>query len=66
MELATVREAQRAIDVLYDTELDGRKILIREDREDGVIQPSSMRGRFGKMGGGKEVETSKRKAGEQA
>ena len=34
-ELATVEEAMSAIGGLHDTELMGRKIFVREDREDG-------------------------------
>lgn len=35
VELATVEEAMSAIGGLHDTELMGRKIFVREDREDG-------------------------------
>lgn len=35
VEFATVKEAQDAIETLNDTEIDGRKILVREDRERG-------------------------------
>lgn len=34
VEYATISDAQKAIDELHDSELDGRKIFIREDRED--------------------------------
>ena len=35
VELATVKEAMSAIGGFHDTELMGRKIFVREDREDG-------------------------------
>ena len=35
VELATVEEAMSVIGGLHDTELMGRKIFVREDREDG-------------------------------
>ena len=34
VEMATIDEAARAVEMLSDTNLDGRNILIREDRED--------------------------------
>ena len=36
VELATIEEATSAIGTLHDTELMGRKIFVREDREDGL------------------------------
>merc|ERR1711935_103396 len=35
VEFATVEEAQTAIETMNDSEIDGRKILVREDREKG-------------------------------
>ena len=35
VEFSSVQDAQNAIATLHDSELDGRKLLVREDREDG-------------------------------
>ena len=48
VEFATVEDAQAAITTLHDSELDGRKIFVREDREDKPI------------GGGNRVTTRRR------
>ncbi|CCI40752.1 unnamed protein product [Albugo candida] len=41
---ATESEAQNAIDTLNDTELDGRKIFVREDREENVSGQPRVKG----------------------
>ena len=35
VEFHSIQDAQNAIATLHDSELDGRKLLVREDREDG-------------------------------
>ena len=52
VEYSTVEGAKDAIEKLTDTELKGRKIFVREDREDG--KPRGDRG--GNRGGGGDRE----------
>ena len=51
---ASARDAQTAIDTLHDTEIDGRLIFVREDREAGSAERNSGDGNrgFGVGGGG--------------
>lgn len=53
VEYSTKEEAQRAISELNDTQLLGRSIFVREDREEeskfGAVR--SRRGRYGHYGG---------------
>ena len=48
----TPRDAQNAIEMLHDTELKGRPIFVREDREAGALQSSSRGGGAAPVSGG--------------
>eukprot|EP00939_MAST-03C_sp_MAST-3C-sp1_P000224 g224.t1 len=63
VEFASARDARRAIDEMHDTDLDGRMIFVREDREDAApsaIGVSASGGRSGGRSGGSGGDKSSR------
>ncbi|DAZ99241.1 TPA: hypothetical protein N0F65_008108 [Lagenidium giganteum] len=66
VEYATFEEAQQAIQELNDTELDGRLIFVREDREpeggsiSAITSSTKRRGRTGSQNGGNKGRESPR------
>jgi len=52
VEFSTAKEAKRAISELHDTEINGRLIFCREDREDKFVGGGASKGAKGGKGGG--------------
>jgi len=53
VEFETAKEAAQAIKTLHDSELDGRQIFVREDREDRELKQGGGRAGAGRDGGGR-------------
>jgi RNA recognition motif-containing protein len=60
VEFATEDDAQRAIEMLHDTELDGRKIFVREDREAKPVVAAVPAARHESRGPSTDAVTTKR------